>query len=500
MLRFGRDFLGHLYDKWMAVTLKQKINTFAAMEIVIIGLSIIFNIYTLNFALGGFKTILDDNSKSHDLQKLMEQESSKFNIYAKDRTKENLKELNIACIRMERALVRIPYDYNEIGTNRYARTWSIKNSYEAYSRQREYLLTMDPLDANYVEELYRTYRMQEFLIIYTKDLLQITLSEGNQLYQTRVPALNRMPYLILLLAVVLIQLAIYLTKVMAAALIHPIERLALVSKNIAENKFEDQDVVIANKDEMGDLVKAFNKMKHATIGYITTLEEKSQMMELIHHEELQKIEMEKRLDAAKLELLKSQLNPHFLFNTLNMIACMAKLEDADTTEKMIICMSNLFRYNLKTPETMVFLIKELQVVNDYMYIQRMRFGSRVKYQIICKVDADNVVIPSFTLQPIVENAIIHGISKKEQGGNITLRIWEKDNRLIISIADTGIGMDKERLAELKNALKTHATAKVGIGVGNIYKRIHSIYPDGRFEIYSRENVGTIVQMMIPRQL
>ena len=131
----------------------------------------------------------------------------------------------------------------------------------------------------------------------------------------------------------------------------------------------------------GELVQAFNKMKHATEGYINTLKEKNEMAERLHKEEVERIEMEKRLDAARLELLKSQINPHFLFNTLNMISCMAKLEEAQTTERMISSLGNLFRYNLKTSEQIVPLERELKVVQDYMYIQQMRFGSRISHDL-----------------------------------------------------------------------------------------------------------------------
>ena len=107
---------------------------------------------------------------------------------------------------------------------------------------------------------------------------------------------------------------------------------------------------------MGDLVHAFNQMKLVTKNYISTLKANNEMAALLHQEELERVEMEKQLDAARLENLKNQINPHFLFNTLNMIACSAKLEEAATTERMITSMSNLFRYNLKTSEQVLSLI------------------------------------------------------------------------------------------------------------------------------------------------
>ena len=307
-----------------------------------------------------------------------------------------------------------------------------------------------------------------------------------------------MPYLILIFSVVMMIIVMGLTRLLAAALVSPMMKMAHNARKIARNDFSGQDLTVPNRDEMGELVKAFNKMKHATEGYINTLKENNEMAELLHKEELEKIEMEKRLDAARLELLKSQINPHFLFNTLNMIACMAKLEEAATTERMIASMSNLFRYNLKTSEQIVPLERELKVVQDYMYLQQMRFGSRIGYECKAEVDPNRVMVPAFTLQPVVENAIIHGLSKKEQGGKIVIRIWRKGGSVIISVADTGVGMSQQRCRELSEAMQGSRTSGIGIGLGNIYQRINTMYKGGGLKLYSREGSGTVVQMTIPQ--
>ena len=182
-----------------------------------------------------------------------------------------------------------------------------------------------------------------------------------------------------------------------------------------------------------------------------------------------------------------------------MIACMAKLEEAAVTERMITSMSSLFRYNLKTSEQIVSLARELKVVQDYMYIQQMRFGSRILYSCDLEVDAEQAMIPAFTLQPVVENAMVHGLAKKEQGGRVHIRIWEQGKTLVISVADTGLGMSEERLTEVTEAMKERRTSKIGIGLGNIYKRIHMMYKQGEFRITSREGRGTVVQMLIPQK-
>ena len=487
----------YIKNLWLTISLKKKLGTFSIIVILVMGLSIAFNILIMNFSLDSFNVILNDNSLCYDVQEALEQEASAFEEYIRDRSWERAKEYRLACFKTEESIKALPFQYTDINQERYARTWNIKNGYEGYRVFRDEVLHMNPEDRGFVDKLYKVYGMQGYLQTYARRLMQSTLKEGKRSYQEKVPLLYDLPYMIMACSVLMIITVICLTKLLSNTLIVPMVKLAHSSREIARNDFGGEDLVVENRDEMGELVQAFNKMKHATEGYINTLKEKNEMAERLHKEEVERIEMEKRLDAARLELLKSQINPHFLFNTLNMISCMAKLEEAQTTERMISSLGNLFRYNLKTSEQIVPLDQELKVVQDYMYIQQMRFGSRVSHNFRVEVDGSETMIPAFTLQPLVENAIIHGIARKEEGGRIFLRIWKQKDKLVISLADTGVGMDEETLKRLMDALKGHRTARVGIGLGNIYQRIKSMYEDGGLRIYSRAGKGTVVQIILP---
>lgn len=490
-----------LQEKWLSFTLKQKIKTIAAMVILIVALSIVFNIVLLDFALNGFNQILEDNSLCHDYQTAIEAESQALAGFIRKDSEENKQIYREACNHTQQCVDALPFRYKQIGKERYSVTWSIRNGYENYKKKRDWLFQKKEeeefFNTTYVNDLYLVYRMQDYLTNYGKRLVQSTLKDGSNAYHKRVPVLTRLPLAILILAVLSIGTTFYFSRMMYRDMVAPVVRLAIISRKIAKNDFTDPDVVIENRDEMGELVVAFNKMKHATRQYITTLKEKNDMAVLLHKEEIEKMKIEQILDTTKLELLKNQINPHFLFNTLNMIACMAKLEDAGTTEQMIDSLGHLFRYNLKTTESEVLLEKEIKIVSDYMYLQQMRFGSRIHYDIQCLVKGNQIMIPTFTLQPIVENAVIHGLSKKESGGRIRIRIWERNEKLILSVADTGVGMRKESLFELREALKNQTTAKVGIGLGNIYQRIHKMYNGGEVNIYSRWGCGTAVLLSIP---
>ena len=488
-----------LRNIWLTISIKKKIGIFAAMVILIMALSATFSICIMNFSLGGFNTILNDNSRCHDFQEALDLEIESFADYIRDATPDTRDQYVLSCVRTERCLRSLPFDYARIGTERYARTWSILNGYETYQAYRDELAETQVRESDFVERLYRVYKMQEYLQTYARRLVQVTLKEGNDSYQEKVPVFYNMPYLILAISAVFMGFVMFLTKILSNALVSPAVLLAQCARKIAKNDFTGEDPSVENRDEMGELVRAFNKMKRSTKGYIDTLKENHRMSELLHREEIERVEMEKQLSGARLELLKSQINPHFLFNTLNMIACMAKLEEAVTTERMISSMSSLFRYNLKTSEQIVTLARELKVVQDYMYIQQMRFGSRILYSCDLKVDAEQAMIPAFTLQPVVENAMVHGLSKKEQGGRVHVRIWEQGKRLVISVADTGLGMSEERLAEVTEAMKERRTSRIGIGQGHIYKRIHMMYKQGEFRIASIEGRGTVIQMFIPQE-
>lgn len=483
---------------WLSLTIKKKIQFFIGTVFCIVFLSILFNIWVVSFSVNDFQVILEDNAKNIDFVNAIEAESNSFAAYIKNPSEERQKNLEDACSETKRTILRLPYNYVDIGAYRYAKTWSILNGYQSYEQKRDTVLKMEEENPDFVKALYQVYDMQVFLQEYARTLMTFTLQEGTNTYIMKLPYLKGVLIVVLFFGMILFFCSISLTSLMNKTILLPIIKLVKVSKSIAANDFYVADVEISNQDEMGELVKAFNKMKNGTGQYIKALEEKREMAHLLYQEELEKLEIEKRLEVAKFELIKNQIKPHFLFNTLNVIGGMARLEEAKNTQQMIKSLSSLFRYNLKTPEAEVAVEQELQVIRDYMYLQQMRFGSRVGYQIECKVDASTVKLPTFSFQPLIENAIIHGLSKKEEGGRIYIRIWKKGKEVIISVADTGMGMTEEKLEQLKKAFKQGITEDMGIGLGNIYTRINTMYPGGNVEIFSKENIGTVIRLTIPQ--
>ena len=420
------------------------------------------------------------NSRSLAFWSAMDAESSSFQYYAGDRTPENREKYEMSCARTRSALKSLPFDYEEIGADRYGVTWSILNMYENYAAARDAFLEMEEGAPDYLDRLYTIYRVQGYLATHAGRLEQMTVESGNERYEMQRPLFIIVPAVSILWGAAALLMVRWLNRSVQRNIVRPMVELAEDSRRIGENDFTGPDTHAEGGDEIASLVRAFCTMKASTRGYIEALTEKHKM--------------EKQLDEVRLQMLKNQINPHFLFNTLNMIASTAQIEDAAATEKMIHALSRLFRYNLKSTDSVMPLERELKVVQDYMYLQQMRFGQRIRYDTDCNQDTLEVLVPSFALQPLVENAIIHGISPKGQGGRIHVRSWMEGRRIWISVADTGRGMARERLEEIRRALARGEEKATGVGVGNIYRRVHGMYQDGEIFIYSSEGRGTVVQM------
>ncbi|QZY54147.1 sensor histidine kinase [Crassaminicella profunda] len=212
-------------------------------------------------------------------------------------------------------------------------------------------------------------------------------------------------------------------------------------------------------------------------------------------------ELESSLKVSEIKSLQSQMNPHFLFNVLNTIARLALLENAFSTQEIVFSFAELLRYTLKKNSThLVCLQDEIQYIQNYLKIQSMRLGDRLKYKIEVEDEIKNARIPFMLLQPIVENAINHGIEKKKEGGMIELSLYKINNAVVIKIKDDGVGMSKEKLNNLfhENKQDDKNILSTGIGIKNLKKRL-AYYFEGNavFDIYSDFQKGTTVKMQIP---
>src|SRR4029077_4625918 len=192
---------------------------------------------------------------------------------------------------------------------------------------------------------------------------------------------------------------------------------------------------------------------------------------------------------ARMDALSSQINPHFLFNTLNTVSSLIRF-DPDMARGVVLKLSNILRRLLRTHETFVPLREELEFIDDYLDIEVIRFG-RDKLQIFKEIEPEALdsFVPSMLLQPMVENSLKHGLDPRLEGGQIHIRTRRNDGRLYIEIEDNGVGISSERLAEVYGG---------GIGISNVHERLRLLYGDQfKMDIRSEEGQGTQIHIEIP---
>jgi two-component system LytT family sensor kinase len=205
-------------------------------------------------------------------------------------------------------------------------------------------------------------------------------------------------------------------------------------------------------------------------------------------------EQERLLLQARMEALQNQINPHFLFNTLNSVSSLVRI-DPDTARDMIIKLANILRRLMRSAETFVPLREELALVDDYLDIEVVRFG-REKLKIVETLDPASLdlMVPSMLLQPLVENCIKHGLSPKVEGGTIRIRSRLTATHITLEVEDDGVGMGASQQAQ-----KLGEPAGAGIGMANITERLKVLYSDAaRIKINSHPEMGTIIQIVLPR--
>jgi two-component system LytT family sensor kinase len=204
-------------------------------------------------------------------------------------------------------------------------------------------------------------------------------------------------------------------------------------------------------------------------------------------------EQERALLHARMEALQNQINPHFLFNTLNSVSSLVRF-DPDTAREMIIKLANILRRLLNSSEAFVPLREEVEFIDNYLDIEVVRFG-RDKLQVLKELAPESldVMVPSMLLQPLVENSIKHGLSSKIEGGSIHLRSRLSDSQLIIEVEDDGVGMGAVNLLERPAGL-----GGTGIGMANVAERLKVLYGDtAQMTVDSHEGKGTLIRLRLP---
>lgn len=283
-----------------------------------------------------------------------------------------------------------------------------------------------------------------------------------------------------LTAIILVIVALLFSRFMARSITLPIQKLRDSMKKVQEGDFSVSDVVVDSKNEIGSLTKSFDVMTHRI----------HELMEQNVHEQ-----EEKR--KSELKALQSQINPHFLYNTLDSIIWMAEGKKNEEVVLMTASLARLLRQSISNEDEIVPIANEVEYARGYLTIQKMRYKDKLEFQI--EVDSSILYIPliKLVLQPIIENAIYHGLKYKESKGLLIVKGFMKDGNAVLQVIDDGVGMDEETLAHIYDKHKVNYHSN-GVGVYNVQKRLKLYYGEDYGITYTSElGKGTTATITIP---
>ena len=315
-------------------------------------------------------------------------------------------------------------------------------------------------------------------------------------------------YLEIISSIVLIVITIFnlaLIVIVTRSITEPLIGLAQAANEVAAGNFEVDLVPVQTNDEVGTVTIAFNTMTANIQRYIIKIKESMELESKMMEKELM---MTNHLKDAQLKYLQAQINPHFLFNTLNAGAQLAMMEGADKTCLFIENMASFFRYNMKNIDKEVSIRDEINLVDSYIYILNVRFSGKIHFYKEIEESLLDIRVPSMILQPIVENAVNYGIRDIDYKGLILLEVKEEEALINISITDNGTGIEKDTIERIMKSRtgdretfinKSISKDSNGIGLGNVINRLRLYYGiDDIFEIQSEgKNKGTKVIIHIP---
>ena len=283
---------------------------------------------------------------------------------------------------------------------------------------------------------------------------------------------------ILLFLLVCILLSIIVSRYIWKSITGPLTKLVAYIKDTSELKF-DTDFTDNSRDELGFMAQSYNNIVKIMKNMVTQIEQEQE---------------DKR--KAEIRLLQAQINPHFLFNTLDSLRFTAMMSRADTVSEGLSSLSHILRNSIIDDNSYITVSDEIRCIEDYIVIQKIRYGEFIELHKQIEPGTDDCLIMKFLLQPIVENSIIHGMQKKETL-DITIQTERKDDQIEIIISDNGSGFDMdEKIDKETNIIKSSKMS--GIGLENVKQRLELEFrTEQSFTIHSEKGVGTTVTIRYP---
>ncbi|HWP69189.1 MAG TPA: sensor histidine kinase, partial [Rectinemataceae bacterium] len=284
-------------------------------------------------------------------------------------------------------------------------------------------------------------------------------------------------------------------------LTEPITIMANAARAVGRGVYDAQLPPQGRMDEVGVMATAFSTMRENVRRSFNELKSKAEIEKKLMEERMVVLNMEHKLKDAELMALQSQINPHFLYNTLSAGMGIAWSEKADRTSRFLEDLAAFIRYSLRPTFRTVRIAEEIECAKRYISLLQARFGDRYRFTIDADENSLEIQTPALLLQPLIENAISHGLGKREEGGEVLIRIRVTEKETLLSVSDDGDGISQRDIARVLGEEPDESDASNrGIGLKNVRRRVVlSTNEKGSLEIVSAPGMGTTVCIHLPRQ-
>ena len=344
-------------------------------------------------------------------------------------------------------------------------------------------------------------KLYGYLDTYINELNNARFKTNAESYNTLRASLGYMQTFSTVILLVAITGNMFVLLLLSSTITKPLTKLARQVEQVGRGDFDIDFISVESQDEIGVLAGAFNQMTDSLKEHVDQI--KTRMAEESRLKETQ-LRMENSLKESQLIFLQSQINPHFLYNTLNAGAQLAMLEGAEKTTLFIENLADFFRYSVKHTGQTSSLADEISQVETYLHIINVRFSNEIQYLKRVEGQIERVMMPGVILQPIVENAINHGLRDVTWEKRITLTVCEEEDRILVTVADNGKGMTQEEIQAVlvgqPMAIEMDGQTHRGTGLKNVIERLRIYYNmHDVFEIKSGgRGRGTAVTIIIPK--
>jgi sensor histidine kinase YesM len=468
----------NIYSLFSQNTIRSKVFRFSATLIIFFIIGYLFNQIVVTKATNEFNGIFELNIELQKLENEMNQLEKSLEDYI------SLKETS--------SFISYTDHYNIIknmmlvmdkGISYDDRLQSIHNISSMIS---EYLvladITIDYKRARNTEEYLTSFDnvkiMSSMIKNHINTLYSNMIKVNLEKYQNLSDALVRFNMIFFLILILIFLLSGLFILDFTKNILTPIENLSKHAKEISKGNYDITPDTDHYFKEAVILSDTFKDMALNINNYIEELKEKTSVEIKLNNVLIENLRVENQLKISELKALQSQINPHFLFNTLNAGVQLANLEDADRTGEYIYNLSRLFRYNIQSLEKTVTLKDEIRNVKSYYHLMKVRFDDMIEFNFEIANDTLDVLMPPMILQPLIENSIIHGFENKVDKGIVNIKSFRINKIVHVEIIDNGLGINGEKVVSLKErkfSSEHSGGHTTGLGLGNVFGRLDAFF-------------------------